>query len=332
MRRPAALCRVISEPERDDAVAHLVEDHRRYEHEKEDDGLLVQHVVAHGEGDDAHRHGGDDDVSRQPPVRPGERHRAPVVNVEPRRTRYRTKSPAGPRHAEESACRNARKCRRYPARSCAGSNDELYSNVATTAYSLKRFNIAIQVINDKITQGKAVNADYFSLGKIYYQLKQYGKADTTFTALTKIDTGNVQAYLWIANSDFSMDPDSKLGIAKPKYEKVVEKGLADTVKYAKELFAAYDYLGSYYLTVKPVDLDKSARIYQKIIALDPNNKTWEIKGYSGLALIAAHKKNSMAARDLFKTLMTLDPGNKDFQKAEEGFDKQIKAQEAAANQ
>ncbi len=212
------------------------------------------------------------------------------------------------------------------------TNNELYSNVATTAYALKHFNIAIQVLSDNISQGKASPADYFSLGKIYYQLKQYGKADTTFTKLIKRDTSNVEAWLWLANSDFSLDPDSKLGMAKPKYEMVIEKAFADTIKYAKELFAAYDYLGSYYLNVKPVDLDKAAKLYQKIITLDPKNKTWIIKGYEGLAIVAAKKKNYSGARDIFKTLLTLDPGNKDFQKEEEIFDKQVKAIEAAANQ
>jgi tetratricopeptide (TPR) repeat protein len=138
--------------------------------------------------------------------------------------------------------------------------------------------------------------------------------------------------MWLANSDYSLDPDSKLGLAKPKYDKVVEKASADTVKYSKELFASYDFLGSYYLTVKPVDLDKATKIYQKIIALDPKNKTNLMKGYSGLALVAAKKKNYAGARDLFKTLLTLDPGNKDYQKAEETFEKQVKAVEAAANQ
>ncbi len=212
------------------------------------------------------------------------------------------------------------------------TNDELYSSIATTAYNLRHYDIATEVLSDKIAQGKASNADYFTLGKIYYQTKQFGKADTVFTSLTKIDTSNVQAYLWLANSDFSLDPDSKLGLAKPRYEKVLEKGLSDTVKYAKELFAAYDYLGSFYLTVKPVDLDQSSKIYQKIVSLDPNNKSWKIKGYEGLALVSARKKNYLAARDYFKTLLTLDPGNKDFQKQEEVFDKTVKAQEAAANQ
>lgn len=212
------------------------------------------------------------------------------------------------------------------------SNEELYSLIASTAYSLKHFKIAAQVLTDKIANGKATPNDYFTLGKIYYQQQQFGKADTIFTGLTHIDSTNVQAYLWCANSDYGLDPDSKLGLAKPKYEKVIEKASSDTVKYAKELFAAYDFLGSCYMTNKPFDLDKATKYYQKIITLDPKNKTWLIKGYSGLGVIAAKKKDYVGARDIFKLLLTLDPGNQDFQKAEKSFDNQLKAIQEANQQ
>ena len=74
------------------------------------------------------------------------------------------------------------------------------------------------------------------------------------------------------------------------------------------------------------------KLYQKIVSLDPNNKSWKIKGYEGLALVSARKKNYPAARDYFKTLLTLDPGNKDFQKKRKYLINTVKAQEAAANQ
>jgi hypothetical protein len=74
-----------------------------------------------------------------------------------------------------------------------------------------------------------------------------------------------------------MDPDTKLGLAKPVFETLVEKAAPDSVKYSKELIESYGYLAYYYLlrynTTKDQESGKKALEYsQKILALDPNNE------------------------------------------------------------
>ena len=201
---------------------------------------------------------------------------------------------------------------------------DLLSNIASYAYSYRRYGFASEVISKKIAKGKAVPMDYMNLGKVYYQTKQYGKADTTFTRLTQLDSTNVQAYIWLANTYASMDPDSKLGLAKPKYEKVVEKASGDSVKYTKELLDSYSYLGSYYLLTKP-DLDQAAIYYQKMAALDPNNKQWVIRGNSSLGIIYTKKKDYQKALEYYNKVLVLDPNNKDIKTTIEGIKKVLNA-------
>ena len=201
---------------------------------------------------------------------------------------------------------------------------DLFSNIATYAYSYRRYAFASNVISKKIAMGKASPVDYMNLGKVYYQTKQFGKADTTFTRLTQIDSTNVQAYIWLANTYANLDPDSKMGLAKPKYEKVVEKASSDTVKYAKELLDSYSYLGSYYLLTKP-DLDAAAVYYQKMAVLDPNNKQYVIRGYSSLGIIYTKKKEYQKAVDYYQKVLVLDPTNKDIKTTIDGINKVLKA-------
>jgi tetratricopeptide (TPR) repeat protein len=201
---------------------------------------------------------------------------------------------------------------------------ELLSNIANYAYSYRRYAFASEVLEKKITKGKGAPVDYVNLGKVYYQTKQYGKADSTFTKLTKIDSTNIQAYVWLANTYASMDPDSKLGLAKPKYEKVIQKASTDTVKNAKELYDAYGYLGSYFLLTKP-DLDHAAVYYQKIAALDPNNKQWVIRGNSSLGVIYTRKKEYQKAIDYYNKALKVDPNNKDLLSTIDGIKKAMAA-------
>ena len=48
---------------------------------------------------------------------------------------------------------------------------------------------------------------------------------------------------------------------------LVEKASADSVKYSKDLFEAYNYLGYYYLVNKKYC--ESAEYWDKILAIDP---------------------------------------------------------------
>jgi tetratricopeptide (TPR) repeat protein len=217
---------------------------------------------------------------------------------------------------------------------------ELIADIASNAYYTKRFALSIDMYQKKINYGKVVNNDYMQLGKAYLQAAQatkndsltqlnlYKNAEKAFTQLTTIDPENMQAYVWIANTNASIDPDSKLGLAFPKYEIVIQKALSDTVKYAKDLLDAYSYMGSYYLTLPKPDYDNAETFFQKMLTVDPKNNGVKIKAYLSLAVVYTKhpkRKDYVKAREYYKKALVLDPKNEGIQKTIEGLTKTITA-------
>jgi len=78
------------------------------------------------------------------------------------------------------------------------------------------------------------------------------------------------AYLFRARVYSNLDPDTKEGLAKPHYEKLIEKANLDPVKYAKDILEGYNYLGYYYLVNK--QYCESLDYWDKIVTLDPANE------------------------------------------------------------
>jgi tetratricopeptide (TPR) repeat protein len=203
---------------------------------------------------------------------------------------------------------------------------DIVDELATAAYYNNEYPVAVEMLNKKIAAGNATTNDFMYLGKTYYKMKEYGKADTVFTGITQKEPDYLQAYVWMANTYASLDPESKEGLAKPKYEMVIQKALVDTVKNATELFDSYSYMGSYYLFSPKPDLDNSEYYYHKIINLDPSNKKWQIKAYKSLGIIYTKRKNYPQAILNYKKVLALDPNDPDSTKAIEGLNKAIEAQ------
>jgi hypothetical protein len=60
--------------------------------------------------------------------------------------------------------------------------------------------------------------------------ENYKAADSIFNIVTsERPEPFLQAHLWIARTYFKMDPDAKLGLAKPKFEKLVDVAKADSI-------------------------------------------------------------------------------------------------------
>lgn len=187
--------------------------------------------------------------------------------------------------------------------------NEAYKN----SYYNKRYDKAVQLINSKIATGTADVNDNMMLGKSYYQLKQYDKADSVFTQVSVIDPNNLDPYVWMANTAASLDPDSKLGLAKPKYEMVIKVAMADTVKNKNEMLNAYSYLASYYLKVKK-DNTQTKNYAQKILNLDPSNKEFITRGYSFLSAIYIADKDYNKVKQVYNKLLEVEPNNVDYKK------------------
>jgi len=162
------------------------------------------------------------------------------------------------------------------------SRSELLSEAAMSMIKLKKYDKAIQVLNQKIVLKKAVPNDYYNLGKLYYNTKSWGKVDTTLTYYSTLMPEHVQGYLWRARALVNIDTTSKLGLAKPVYEVMIEKAKTDTVKNAKELMEAYSYLAYYYLVQFKDTKDqqfglKSIDYCNKVLAILPADPSYTDK-------------------------------------------------------
>ena len=154
------------------------------------------------------------------------------------------------------------------------SRSELLSEAAMSMIRLKKYDKAIGDFNLKISLKKAVPNDYYNLGKVYYNTKSWGKVDTTLMYYTTLMPEHVQGYLWRARALVNIDTTSKLGLAKPVYEVMIEKAKTDSVKNAKELMEAYSYLAYFNLVQFKDTKDqqfglKSIDYCNKVLAIQP---------------------------------------------------------------
>ncbi|HTX89483.1 MAG TPA: tetratricopeptide repeat protein [Bacteroidales bacterium] len=157
------------------------------------------------------------------------------------------------------------------------SRPELLSEAAMAYIHMKKYDRAIYCYQYKIDQHKAVPGDYYNMGKVYYNLQEWEKVDSTLAIYNQLQPDHVQGYQWRARALVNLDPETDKGLAKPIYEMMIEKALVDTVKYSKELVEAYEYLSYYYLkqfniTKEQENGRKSIEYCQKILVLDPENE------------------------------------------------------------
>ena len=139
---------------------------------------------------------------------------------------------------------------------------------------LKKYDKAIEVYKLKIALKKTSPIDYYNLGKVYYNTKDWGKADTTLMYYSTLMPEHLQGYMWRAYALVNIDSTSKLGLAKPVYEAMIEKAITDTVKNAKELMVAYLYLAYYNLIQFKDTKDqqfklKSIEYCNKVLVIQP---------------------------------------------------------------
>lgn len=147
---------------------------------------------------------------------------------------------------------------------------ELYQLMADSYFKQKKFPESIDAFKQLFTFKKPASADYYTLGRAYYFNKDFVKADSAFETLVQQQPNMTVGFLWQARSKASQDPESEAGLAKPYYEKLVEKASATPDKSKAELVESYLYLG-YYSYLKG-QLPAAKQFYQKVLAIDANNE------------------------------------------------------------
>ena len=157
------------------------------------------------------------------------------------------------------------------------SKIELISEAALCYSRIKKYDKAKELYEFRISLNKGVAMDYYNLGKVYNNLQDYTKADTNLSIFNSMQPDYIQGWVWHALVKTMLDPDSKLGLAKPIYEIILEKTQSDSAKYSKERLVAYAYL-AYYYYLQYVDTKsrnnaiKAMAFGIKVISIDPKDE------------------------------------------------------------
>jgi tetratricopeptide (TPR) repeat protein len=147
---------------------------------------------------------------------------------------------------------------------------EILQLLGETQFQNKKYSDAIAAYEKLfLLRSKPVSQDLYMLGRAYYFNQQYEKSDTIFQKLIELQPNMVVGYLWEARTKSNLDPETEGGLAKPFYEKVVEKALATPEKNKSELLEAYSYLGYFHFLKQELSTSKS--YWNKVLAINPSD-------------------------------------------------------------
>ncbi|MCE5347455.1 MAG: tetratricopeptide repeat protein [Bacteroidales bacterium] len=197
-------------------------------------------------------------------------------------------------------------------------NKGLLNEIANSYYSYKRYEGAAKTWAKLIDPANEKMDDYMQIGRAFYNGEKYKSADSVFNVVLKKSPNYVPAYLWIARAYSKMDPDTKMGLAKPKFEKLIEVAQADSLKNDSEMTEAFGYLSYYHMMNENFSLSKD--YYNRMINLDPANKENKIKGYYGLGSVEMRSTSNektnegrlpylSRAAEAYNKILEIDPSN-----------------------
>jgi tetratricopeptide (TPR) repeat protein len=163
-------------------------------------------------------------------------------------------------------------------------NDKaLLNEIANSYYTYGRYDLAAKTWAKLIALGRNEPKDYMQLGRWYLNGERFKTADSVFNIVIKMDPTYLEAYVFIARVYSRMETDAKMGLAKSKFETVIEKASADSVKNEAFLKEAFGYLGYHYM--QNDNSTRAKEYYTRMINLDPNNKQFKIDGYNGITQV-----------------------------------------------
>jgi tetratricopeptide (TPR) repeat protein len=174
-------------------------------------------------------------------------------------------------------------------------------------YAARKYSDAAATWSRLLEKGRDTENDFIQVGRAYYQAKDFDKADAIFNKMVAKYPNDLQGYLWIANTASAKDPDSELGLAKPKFITLLKKASADSVKNVSEMFDAIRYLG--YDALQNKRYDEARSYYNRMTNLAPNNNEYKIKAYSSLSTMYITMGDYTRAIEENNRILAIDPTN-----------------------
>ncbi|MGD0582203.1 MAG: tetratricopeptide repeat protein [Bacteroidales bacterium] len=192
------------------------------------------------------------------------------------------------------------------------------TEMANAYYNFHRYDQAAKTWLKLISLGKNEPKDYMQLGRWYLNAENYKEADSVFSEVIKKNPKMVEAYVFDARTFSKMEGDPKVGMAKPKFEKLLEVAETDSVKNEEAIMEAYQYLAYHYMVND--NYQKSKEYFTNMTQMDPKNKEYITRGYSGLGQLetrmAGNEKTiegklpyCTKAEEWYGKILAYDPNN-----------------------
>jgi hypothetical protein len=187
------------------------------------------------------------------------------------------------------------------------------SKRALDFYYSKNFNAAIETYILKKKKVKLSEDDLIHLGNSYYSLDDLKNAEMVYNEIIAGNPENIQANLYLARTYSKKDPNTILGLAEPKFLKVINIIGNSVEKYKVVLFEAYSYMG--YFNLQKRDYETAKLWYNEIYGLDLSNKDWKLKALSSLALIDYKMQDYEHALKIYLMMQELEPNEPKYKEA-----------------
>jgi tetratricopeptide (TPR) repeat protein len=148
---------------------------------------------------------------------------------------------------------------------------DVYFQMATSYYIMKKFDLAAQYYRKKIdtNPSRATPGDWIAVGRSFQQMKNYVAADTAYKRAVALDPMDPSGWLYRAKANALLDPKSETDSAKVFYEHFYSLAIGDKEKNKRDLITAAKYLGGYYFIKKNFSCSKAW--FNFVMELDPAN-------------------------------------------------------------
>lgn len=144
-----------------------------------------------------------------------------------------------------------------------------YSAIGECWSEVKSWQKAVQAYEKSISLKPSLK-DYYMLARAYQNLNDLDKAEENYKKVVEQKADFLPAWQQLARVAAKKDPETKLYLAKPYYEKILELTEKEADKYKTDRANAYKYLTFYYYDTK--DNPKAYKFAEKALELDPNDK------------------------------------------------------------
>jgi tetratricopeptide (TPR) repeat protein len=149
---------------------------------------------------------------------------------------------------------------------------DIQRTVAETYHKKRKFNEAVEAYKKLQSIAPKLSAqDLYRSGQSNYYTGRLQEADTLFQKLAESQANSTVPYLWLARTNAAIDSTAEKGLAKPYFEKLVEKASANPEKGKADIIEAYLYLGYYHFNKNEIPTAKS--YYEKILGMNPDPKS-----------------------------------------------------------